>query len=307
LTLQVTNLLTDTGPTNGNIWFVGNSNSLSGAGGFSLPIKPVMGDLLGTTITQTAWTNRVVNNTWSGVDRGASTAGYSNNAAIGRLVLDSIYRAPNTQIRFSGTGASNAIYVDQLILLDFASYTNRIGETLPALVFNTNLVIYYADARLGDGTSVAEKINHYNTNHLRWVPTYVGRFSSTNLVYPVGVTNVVNAPLAQSSDIDSDGDGLVNAEDPTPFFVPSQFDFSLTVTNVPPLTARLQWNTIPHATNYVWFTTDLASPDWTLLTNFISSLPYPSSAAAVTAFDPVNLTTPHFSRVSVSPWLTYPF
>ena len=307
LTLQVTNLLTDTGVTNGNFWLVGNSNSLTGAGGFNLPVKPAMGDLLGTVITNIAWTNRVVNNTWAGLDRGVSTAGYTNNAAVGKLVLDSLSRAPGTQIRFNGTGASNAIYVDQLVLLDFASYTNRIGENLPALIFNTNLVIYYADALLGDGTSVAEKINHYNTNHLRWVPTYIGHYSSTNLVYPVGVTNTVNAPLAQSSDIDSDGDGIVNSQDSTPFLVPSQLGFALTVTNTPALAARLQWNTIPLATNYVWFKTNLISPNWSLLTNFVSPLPYPSPAAAVTVFDPVNSTGQHYYRVSVLPWVTYPF
>ena len=50
LTLQVTNLLTDTGVTNGNNWSVGNPNG-TGGNGLILPIKPLTGDLLGTTIS----------------------------------------------------------------------------------------------------------------------------------------------------------------------------------------------------------------------------------------------------------------
>jgi len=39
-------------------------------------------------------------------------------------------------------------------------------------------VIYYAQAVM-NGVSVAEKMNHKNSNRLRWVPMYAGYFSST--------------------------------------------------------------------------------------------------------------------------------
>jgi hypothetical protein len=130
------------------------------------------------------------------------------------------------------------------------------------------LVIYYAQARDDNGVSIAEKINHFNSDHLRWLPGYAGTFSSTNYVYPDGETYVVNAALAASTELDSDLDGNPNSTDPTPVLVPSQVKFNLTLTtNHPPL-AKLAWQTIPLAGNYVYYKTNLLSPNWLPFTNF---------------------------------------
>ena len=296
LTLQATNLLTDTGVTNGSIWSVG---AASIGAGLNLLIKPALGDLLGTTITNTAPTNKNVINIWAGADRGSSNSGYTNNAAVGRLILDALGASPGTQFYFSGTGASNAIYVDYLELQDRA--TNRDGSgNVSALVFNTNLVIYYAQAVI-NGFSVAEKLNHKNSNHLRWVPTYAGYFSSTNIVNPDGTTNTVNTALAQSTTIDSDGDGIVNANDPTPFFVSGNVNFTATLTNVPPLKVRLQWQTMPDATNYVFYKTNLLAANWLVLTNFITPPAPPYAPITTNVLDSVNPAVQNFYRVRVDP------
>jgi len=298
LTLAATNLLTDTGPspTNGNIWTLGGSSVGSG---FNLPIKPALGDLLGTTITNIAPTNKNVINIWAGVNRGSSNSGYTNNAAVGRLILDALGASPGTQFYFSGTGASNAIYVDYLELQDRA--TNRdVNGNVSALVFNTNLVIYYAQAVI-NGSSVAEKLNHRNSNHLRWVPSYAGYFSSTNIVNPDGTTNTVNTALAQSTSIDSDGDGIVNANDPTPFFVSGNVNFTATLTNVPPLKVRLQWQTMPDATNYVFYKTNLLAANWLVLTNFITPPAPPYAPITTNVLDSVNPAVQKFYRVRVDP------
>ena len=267
LTLSVTNELWDNGPGNNAAFSVG---AVGVGTGLLLPVKPPVGDLLGTSITDYAPGSRVMLNQWSGLDYGYTNSGFNNNAAIGRLILDSVKGGAITygKFNFIGTGASNAIYVDQLVLLDYASFTNRNGTNLPAFTFNTNLVIYYAQALLADGTSVAEKMNHFNTNHFRWVSSYAGYYSSTNLVYPPGVTNTVNAALAISDTIDSDGDGIPNVADPTPFFVQAQLNFTIAKTNSPANSVRLQWQTIPNATNYVFYKTNLASPTWLPFTNF---------------------------------------
>jgi hypothetical protein len=269
LTLRVTNILTDTGATdtNGNFWTVGTTNGVGGKG-FALMIRPAFADLLGTTITNYAPApNQLVNNIWSGRNLGASPAGYSNNAALGRLILDPI--GVSSGFTFSGTGTNNALYVDYLELRDQA--TNFSGGKIPSLFFNTNLVIYYAQA-MANGVSVAEKLNGFNTNHLRWVSNYIGHFSYTSVVYPNGTTNSLNAALVSSSNIDSDRDGIANAFDPTPIFVSSQLGFALTLTNLPPLKARLTWHSIPGSTNYVYYTTNLVSPVWLpILTNISAS------------------------------------
>src|ERR1035437_3966580 len=298
LTLAVTNSLTDTGPssTNGNVWTLGGSSAGSG---FNLPIKPTIGDLLGTTITSIGPASRNVVNTWAAANLGVSTAGYTNNAAIGRLILDSLSIPPGTQFTFNGTGASNAIYVDYLELRDQA--TNRDGGgNFSALNLNTNLVIYYAQAVMS-GLSIAGKMNYKNNDHLRWVPTYAGYFSSTNIVNPDGTTNSGNTALAQSTTIDSDGDGIVNANDPTPFFVSGNVNFTATLTNVPPLKVRLQWQTMPDATNYVFYKTNLLAANWLVLTNFITPPAPPYAPITTNVLDSVNPAVQKYYRVRVDP------
>ena len=303
LSLTVTNDIGDSGATNGNLWSVGSANGgLGVVPGLSLPIKPVTGDLLFTTITNIATSGTQVNVVWAGQDRGAVNAGFSNNAAIGQFMADALGTVPasggRTLFNFSGPGTNNAIYVDNLVLLDNATNFDLSGN-VSAFTFSPNLVIYYAEA-LDNGISVAEKLDHKNNDHLRWVPTYAGIFSSTNLVYPAGVTNVVNAALAGSPDIDSDGNGVANAYDPTPFLVPAQLNFTLSMTNMPAATARLQWLTVAGGTNFVYYSTNLVSPTWQTLTNFNSPQPVPSPAANVSVFDPVGK-TPRYYKVVVNP------
>ena len=325
ITLVVTNLLTDLGPTNGNRWSLGAADPGFGiAPGLILTLKPTAGDLLGTTITNIDVGSSQVLNIWAGQDRGYSNTGFSDNAAIGQLVLDARGPTPHTQYIFSGTGASNAMYVDNLQLIDYST-NHDASYNLTSIQFSNNLVIYYAQAMI-NGVSVAEKLNHKNNDHLRWVSSYAGQFSSVALVYPDGSTNLVNAALASSSDIDSDGDGIVNSADPTPVFLPSQVAFTMTIVNRPPLSARLQWTTIPHATNFIYFTTNLSSSVWLPLTNFdnfyyganvavtnsahvnwfVSPQTYPGPATNVWVFDPVGI-NPRYYRVAVQSWLTYPY
>lgn len=262
LVLTTNGLLSDGGISSSNYWSVGGAAGV----GLSLPVKPAFGDLLGTTITNIAPTNKVVKNTWSARDFGVSLAGYTNNQAVGRLILNVYGTAPqNGQFYFTGSGTSNALYVDYLELQNQA--TNFNNGSVPSLQINTNLIIYYAQA-VASGVSVADKLNGLNAGRLRWVSNYVGNFSYTSIVYPDGTTNQFNAALAASSTVDSDGDGIYNLNDPTPFFLDSQLNFALTVaTNNPALKLKFTWNSIPGATSYVQFSTNLP-PLWkTVLTN----------------------------------------
>ena len=330
LTLIATNSLSDTGVTNGNIWTV---QSLTGTGGNGLnfPVKPAMGDLLGTTITNyCAGPNKVVANVWSGMDHGPSPAGFTNNLALGRLILDA--GGANSRFTFSGTatapGVTNALYVDYLEFRDYATNGNSTNNyQFPWLTINSNIVIYFAQAII-NGSSAAENIDYASrvqgANHgrLRWIPTYTGYYSSTNIVYPAGVTNTFNAALAGSTFIDSDGDGIANAYDNTPFFTSGLVNFMATVTNLPPLSVKIQWTTVANATNYVYYRTNLAVGTWLPFTNynnyyfgnnismtnalhnnvFVSPQPNSSPATNVWLFEPVT-TVPHYYRILVQPVL----
>ena len=308
------------GLTNGNYWFVG-TNTVGGAdSGFNVTVNPFNGDLLGTTVTNFAPAAKSVVNTWAGAYRGYSLAGYSNNLAVGHLILDTFtnisgQKGTFTFIGTGGTGVTNAMYVDCLELRDYA--TNLDASYNPVtMTFNTNFVIYYAQALI-NGVSAAEKLDHKgldskgNGNHLRWMPSYVGYFSYTNLAYPNGTTNAVNAALANSTQISSDGlngghtPNNNNGVQTYQIFVPSEINLNISITNS---SARLlTWNIPATATNYyVQYLTNLLNPSWQTFTNFnISSNLIPTSATNVYCVD-TNRNSARYYRVVVQPWLTYP-
>jgi len=314
LTLTATNF-TDAGLTNGNFWTVGRTNATGGQG-FAMTIKPPTGDLLGTSLTNICpGPNKSIVNIWPGTNCGVSVLGFSNNLAIGHLVLTS--PGNNSKIIFTGpVGTTNcAIYVDCLELS--GALTNGLYNSFEFtnwLTINTNLTIYFAQALI-NGISVAEGINTATTTsgknrgRLLWVPEYVGYYSSIPFVSG-GVTNLVNAALAQSPDMDSNGNGTYNAYDSLAFFTPDQINQTISSTNVPPLSPVVTWDSIPLATNSVYYSTNLGV-NWQLLSSFVSPTPYlayPSAPKPLSVVDTNGFVGPsRIYRVSVAPWLTYPF
>jgi hypothetical protein len=190
LTLDVTKLLTDfvsgTPTTNTNSVIV---NQWKVTGGFSLPVKPALGDLFGTEIHTMAFNNQQAIHVWAGTDLGPVNAGFVNNAVIGRLVLDRL--APNAVLRFSAAEAKNAMYVDYLELTNFALSNYRSG-----LVIDPNFKIYFADSN-GDPQKLMEIYPG-----LVWVQSFAGP-NSTQVVPYYNSSNVclMNAALAQSTEI----------------------------------------------------------------------------------------------------------
>ena len=284
LTLSATNFITDTGSSNANSWAVGR--------GFSFPVVPATGDLLGTTISETAPPGVENFHSLAGADRGVSVSGFSNNLALGRLLLNGGNAA--SLFTFAGAGTSNALYVDYLGLVNAATNINASGD-LALLQIDPNLVIYYAQAVAG-GISVAERINNANGGRLRWVPTYAGIYSSTNLVYPDGSTNTFNAALVQSQNLDSDGDGLVNAVDPTPIFRPQDVVLAVVITNQPSLGALISWPSVPGSTNTVFYKPAFSVASWLPLTNVVLG-PFANS---VRVFDPLSTNGSRCYRVQIS-------
>ena len=134
--------------------------------------------------------------------------------------------------------------------------TNFDGSgNLANLSFGPGMKIYYAQLII-NGVSWAEKLNHKNGGGLNWVAAYAGAFSSTNMLYPDGTTNRLNLALVQSCDLDSNGNGIPNCQDPAPVFVPSEMALTAAFTNTVYSAAQavvLSWNSIPYSTNSVFF------------------------------------------------------
>lgn len=256
LTLAISDNLTDGGP--------GSSNHWAASAGFRMPIDPANGNLLGTHLTSLARDNsQIVTHTWAGDDVGATPAGFENNLALMKLTLDG---APNTRFVFTNsTGkSSSAIYVDYLELLNNATNYNDSR----VLDIRSGVKIYFANANLPP-----EKLDQSPFGgRLIWVRDYAGPLSGTNIVYPSppyppGTVVRANIALATSKDIDSDADGIVNVDDPDPFFISSSV--GLTISANTEGDAYLSWNALGKATNILECTANVGGTSWTTVTNFV--------------------------------------
>jgi hypothetical protein len=247
--------------TNRNIWYAGY--------GINLPVLPTTSSLLATTITNIGPPGALVYNTWAGQDLGPVAAGFANNAAVGRLILDGLTNT--TQFWFLPAAGSNALYVDYLEFRDYMTNFDKSGN-LANLFFAPGMKIYYAQL-IVNGNSFAEKLNGKNGGGLNWVPGYAGTFSSTNLIYPDGTTNRLNLALVQSCDIDSNGNGIPNCMDPAP--VPIAAQFALAAALMQKTNVVLTWTGVPFKRNYLEYKTSLKTATWQPLTNFL--VPGPGS------------------------------
>ena len=172
-------------------------------------------------------------------------------------------------------------------------------------------MIYYADAVAsltvtgGPLQEVSFQLNGSNTNRLRWVPEYVGLFSSTNFAMG-GVVDRVNIGLLESP-LDSSGYGVdgvpvENANSPHPFFVASDVNLASSSMQPAQKQIKLSWDSSPSSTNTVYYSTNMAS--WTVVTNFVSPATVPPVGGwpiTNVLFEPIYPSAHGFYRVSVSP------
>ena len=258
----MTNSLSDSG--------VSASNILTCYDGFNLQMKPNSGDLLGTTLRSQAPQFRAVNNTWAAEDRGLTAAGFSDNAAIGRLIID----VPDSSfMTFSGTGASNALYVD---FLDLRSAARNSMQS--ALAINTNLIIYFAAANVTAETLDGQFADSLAPGgRLRWVRTFAGPNSSVAVLMLNGQTIQTNRALRFSQTIDSDGDGVPNAFDFYPFdaaawnsgSTTNGFWSGVSVSGAgSSRTVALSWSAASGTVYQVEFATRLAPANWQPLSSY---------------------------------------
>jgi hypothetical protein len=270
LELSIPGSITDAGLGAVNTWLVGGS--------LRLLVQPAIGNLFGTHVIATVARNSEVFHAWAAEDRGAIPVGYSNNCALAKLTLDA---GDFSTIHFSSsdTGTNKAIYVDYLELLNFATNVNS------QLQIDPNFTIYFANANLE-----ASKLDGASGGRLRWVKSFTGPLSSTNYTYAttnldgetVYTTYVLNSALAQDRNLDSDRDGIVNRDDPTPVYTGSSVGLSVNRSKATPPRVAIQWNGLPGATNTVEFRNSLVTPGWTVLTNIVPPGPL---TGPVTVFD----------------------
>ena len=254
--LAVTNSLYDPG--------AGADNKLTCNNGFNLLIKPKSGDLLGTTLQAQAGQFQEMNNVWAAEDRGVSSAGYSNNVALGRLAVSA---QDSSFVTFSGAGSNNAIYADFLELSGAAQ-----TDVQSVLAIDTNLVIYFADANVPVDTIDGKFADSLKPGgRLRWVRDFAGPNSSVDVLLANGQTSRMNRALRFSAAIDTDGDGVPNAydcypTDPTAWNCSaggSATGAAVSVANgVVSRVVSVSWTGLPSGVWSAEYTTSLSQPNW---------------------------------------------
>jgi hypothetical protein len=262
LVIDAAESIVDSGPSALSFWNVTN--------GLQVLNNPPVSSLLGTYVRSTAGRFTVAEHIWAGTDVGASTAGFTDNLALGKLTLDG--GAGSTFI-FRPSNGVKALYVDYLELVNAATNYNDPST----IAIDSQMTIYFANANLS-----AEKLNGALNGRLQWVPDFAGPLSSTNIFYAsTGKTYTFNIALVTSKDLDSDGDGISNANDPEPIYVPESAVLAVELAGTP-RRAILSWTALAYSTNYVEVKTSPNQSNWDVLTNFVHG-PFTM---------PVNLTDP---------------
>ena len=203
LNVNISNLLVDAGNNTTNRFFIGN--------GISSEAESNSGKLLNSQFFLNADSYKSVPVVWnSSKDKGPVYEGYVDNRAIGLLSLTNSYLGV---FEIGNTSESKkAIYVDKLVLeglTENALLTNKLDQ----LNIKDGMTLYFAASNLPE-----EKLDGMRDGKLRWVKDFAGQYSSMPLYLSGSAETVmVNRAHRRSRIFDTDGDGVANGFDPTPF------------------------------------------------------------------------------------------
>lgn len=271
-----------------------SSNALSCRDGFFMPFKPASGDLLGTTVNSVSPSFASVSHVWAGEDRGASRAGYSNNVALGRLVLSPGGFAPYL-FSFAGATGQNGLYVDLLDISRLSDYRNQL-EIDPSLVIYFAAAVINSNVVLTPNYSPEEFLDGQFQGRLRWVKEFAGYYSSVDVLVNGNQTIQVNKARRYSKLLDDDGDGVPNFFDFTPF---DGVQFVAVEPVVSPSGVRISWQAAAGTVYHVEYKTDFGAPWQQLLsTKFNSEV---NGVCSVLDTNAVSGTTMRLYRVMYNP------
>lgn len=263
---------------------VGANNNWRVTDGFHLRRIPAAGDFMGTRLTSRAGRFREIHHTWAGRDFGATEEGFDNNAALGRLVLSGT-RFPF--FVFDTIDGNNALYVDYLQLDAAATNVLRALEIKPGMKIyfaNANLPINQLNGLFADEQAPQGRLRHVSRSTA----------GSTTVTVNDGRAGGITQALIASQTVDSDGDGIPNALDATPFDGVA-IDVELLSGNHP--ATAISWSAASRTEYQVQYKSAVDGADWESLTNVITG----NAAGRLTVQDPVGAAEKRFYRVQYSP------
>ncbi|MBN8246757.1 MAG: hypothetical protein J0L84_04860 [Verrucomicrobia bacterium] len=234
---------------------------VSGVWGVNLLTKPATGNLLGTTIRLTAPEFAETTSYWAASDLGVSRAGYEDNAAVGVLSLDI---GIGGVLVFNPVDGTNAIYVEHLELSDL--FWSDFESGANPLILGEGFTLYFAST---SENAQPAQLDGYVTpggGILRWVRDGSGQEGNIPLVTVVlgdGSSTQVPKALREHMTVDSDGDGVVNGLDSSPFDL-IVFSHAELIRENPPY-FRIEWYAAAAQTYQVQATSDLKSGAWSVI------------------------------------------
>ena len=216
-----------------------NTNTWLCADGFNLFVKPTTGDFNAVSVTSIARDYAEVFHNWAGLDVGAVAAGFTNNAAVGNLILDG---GLFSRFTFQPVAAANAIYIDRLDLRNSATNTD-LATNYTGVDIKPGFKIYYANAFAGAADISVSLNGKYGVNGAAG-----GQF--IRVIHSGGVYNKQFGGSTIGSFTGSSG--LELAIDPA-------------------LDYTVSWNSVAGALNQVYYKHALPDSDWQLVQSFIST------------------------------------
>jgi hypothetical protein len=264
--------------------------------GINLPVKPTTGDLLGTTLTLEAPAFSETTSFWAGSDRGPSRLGYTNNVALGALSLSADVGGV---IVIAPVGGTNAMYVETLDLSDEMA-ADLMDTNRPPISFDLveGMTLYFASTSPNADPATLDFRRTVSGGILRWVQDG-GSPTVIMVEVATGDGRVLRVPrsLRFSTALDSDADGIANADDASPFDLVVVSQVTLIEGANPAF--EVQWNAAAGQTYEVQATKDLESGSWSSVKTVTNSS---TSSQRVTVRDPVDPATPIKAyRVVVKP------
>jgi hypothetical protein len=210
---------------------------------------------------------------------GPSAAGFVNNAAIGNLDLNG---GLNSLTTLSGiAGETNALYVKTLVISQ--TLLDTVGSLLPGLVIADGFRVYFGQAMTDSGVSADDVLLTSPTlaGKMIKVPGVSAVSPMLDTVDGTGKAIKVSWALRNSAVIDSDGDGIANLFDSSPFD-------PIVVSSVQivgkPAKFAIRWTGAAGKSYRVEYNSGLGASDWALLTTVKNES---SAPAKLEAKDPI--------------------
>lgn len=223
--------------------------------GVASSTAPKTSDLRGTTVEINVPSYTRATSIWPASDHGKTAEGFTNNMALGTLRLE--VRTGGVAV-FDPVGENNALYVETLSL--GARILSTLTNTIPSddgLSLGRGMTLYFGSTSTNTTPAILDGLVTPGGGKLVYLPLASGFVSVVN-----GDGRTVEVPqgVRYSSVLDSDGDGIPNATDPSPFDVVAVGSTKLVGT--PAREIEVQWDAIPGQSYEIQSTKDLANGKW---------------------------------------------